>query len=696
MSRHPQYGQLGIDDLAAAARLAVFAHKLRGLQALGPRTPSRHEIQIAADPRAPGVVYPEPFDTSDRTVLIVFAHQYADLYVDWNGIAVTLWFHGQPRHVEIPFSAIVHVADNEAGLRLELPAARVLPDFHAAFRFALATLMVFNWGTDATEAELEGRAMFALLPAIVTRISKGTSENAASAVIIFDTGIIGVSLPPSVAAAKQDLMSFTLTPGDRGVRLRTDRFMIRREEAEGESWMIVPFVAVQKITIASHSLTLPFFPGPLADPLPDAAESPRSASGEGLDLTSLGKVTSLWRYPPGSPPHMIWEAGKFCLSGYVGRHSIPGLSFPEDLRERVPLGPSTTLEILIFDEPHHNAIAFKNGSRYCVGLYQGLILSIPSFAISLWTRPDVAPWIGDVSRLPPADEAGELPEGLDGLELEKIYFSKDDDFARIDQEALVAKKKALAKRSARLVAALDPIRRRAMQQCINDAFRYIWLHEIGHVVWGHLDLLERSTGALTISEIDDACEDALPPELGQFLEFQADRFAFGSVLDYRIGDLNRAAARGKLAAPGRGMPAFVDQATIAIMACVIAQLVFAANLKTRGREDVAGTHPPIWFRVTDMISEARAEFRGLELGEGTTTNEEIDRQLSDSMNRAVGSIVATHPMLAEVFQSFVENADGRGLAYGEAFELSSPRWDAIVRPYFKFYRREDGKVALRD
>lgn len=692
MSRHPQYGQLGIGDLAAAARLAIFAHRLRGLQALGPRTPSRHTIQIAADPRAPGVLYPEPFDTPDRTVLIVLEHRYADLHVDWNGIAVTLWFRGQPRRVEIPFSAMVHIADNEAGLRLELPAARALPDFHDAFSFALATLMVFRWGTEATEAELEGRAMFALLPAIVTRISKGTSEDAANAVVVFDTGIVGVSLPPSVAAAKQDMMSFTLAPGNRDVRVRADKFMIRCEEAEGESWMIVPFVAVQKITIASRSLALPFFPGPLADPLPGTAESPRPAPGEGLDPTSRGTAMSPSRFPPGSVPQMIWEAGKFCLSGYVGRHSIPGLSFPEDLRERVPLGPSTTLEILIFDEPRHNAAAFKSGSRYCVALYQGLILSIPSFAISLWTRPDVASWIGDVSRLPPADEAGELPAGLDGLKLDKIYFSKDDDFVPNDLEALAAERRAHTERSTRLVAALDPIRRQAMQQCIDDAFRYIWLHEIGHVVWGHVDLLEDSTGARMISEIDEAH----PPELGQFLEFQADRFAFSSVLDYRIGALKSATARGKLAAPGRGMPAFVDQATIAIMGCVITQLVFAANMKMRGREDVAGTHPPIWFRVMDMISEARARSRALELGGGATTNEEMDEQLSDSMDRAVGSIVATHPMLAEAFQSFAETADACGLGYAESFELSLPRWDAIVRPYFKFHRGEDGKAALRD
>ena len=66
------------------------------------------------------------------------------------------------------------------------------------------------------------------------------------------------------------------------------------------------------------------------------------------------------------------------------------------------------------------------------------------------------------------------------------------------------------------------------------------------------------------------------------------------------------------------------------------------------------------------------------------------------MSRAVGSIISTHPMLARVFQHFAEDIDERSLAYAETFEKSVPRWDAIVRPCFKFYRSEGGKAALRD
>jgi len=126
----------------------------------------------------------------------------------------------------------------------------------------------------------------------------------------------------------------------------------------------------------------------------------------------LGTVTSPSRFPPGSFVEEIWRIGKFCLTGYVGRHSIPGLSFPDDLRDRVPLGAASTLEITIFDELRHNAVAFRKGSAYHVGLYHGLIDTIPAFAVALWARPDVAPWIGDASRLPPAEDGRDIPSGL--------------------------------------------------------------------------------------------------------------------------------------------------------------------------------------------------------------------------------------------------------------------------------------------
>lgn len=618
---------------------------------------------------------------------------YAELFIDLYHVAVTLSFRQGAHRVHIPFSAISRILNATTGVAVDVPAVRMLSDFRTAFSFAFATLMTFHWGTQASETELEGRAIFALLPALLTRIVKGTSADAAQAVIVFRTDVPGVSLPPQLVAMNQSKLSITLAPGDRDARIRASKIMVQCEGPDGENWIMIPFTAVQEIVLSAPSMALPVFPGPIADPLPDTVSPQRTMPGAGLDLDKYGAVTSPSRFPPGSFVANIWEAGKFCLSGYVGRHSIPGLRFPKELHERVPLGPSTTLEILVFDEPRHNAVAFRRGAHYCVGLYHGLITTIPEFAMALWTRPDVASWIGDVSRLPPPPPAGDFPDGLAGLEFQRIMTHRE--FDQDEAEAFVAATRVRQQRAIRLTSALDPVRRMAMQQCIVDAFRYIWLHEIGHVVWGHVDLVERSSGSLGMSEIDDACGDEFPAELGQFLEFQTDRFAFGSVLNYRIGDLQKASGRGELGAPERGLPVFVDQASIAITGAVVAQLVLAANLRFQGRDDVASTHPPVWFRVMDMITEANETFAALEL-DGPETPAEIEGRLHQSMNDAVGSIVRTHPMLSEVFLATEGDAGADNRRYIEAFYEAIPQWDAVVRPYFKFHRGENELAALRD
>jgi len=412
------------------------------------------------------------------------------------------------------------------------------------------------------------------------------------------------------------------------------------------------------------------------------------------DLKSLGTVTSPARFPPGSFVEEIWRIGKFCLTGYVGRHSIPGIEFPDDLRDRVPLGPTSTLEITIFDELRHNAAAFRNGSAYGVGLYHGLITTIPEFAMALWARPEVAPWIGDVSQLPPAEESGDIPTGLEWLEVERLLHS--DDFSGADQQQLLAATRTRSACNQRLVAAMDPVRRMAMQRSVEDAFRFIWLHEIGHVVWGHLDLVERGTGALGMSELDDACGETFPPALGQYLEFQADRFAFGSVLGYRIRDLEAVSAGRGPRTPVPNLPTYTDLATIAIIGCMVTQLILGVNRRLQGRESVVETHPPLWVRIGDMINEARSQCGSVDVKGDPEASTNLQQLLQDRMDRAVGSILASHPLLMGAFQGALDELEAAQTASAHPFDGSESRWDAMVRPYHKFYRREGGGLALRD
>ncbi len=649
------YGDLQLNELSDAARLAVIASHLRGLQALGPNTPLHHAIYISFDPQVQGVHYPKwlPGSTTS-SVTIVLQYEYSELRVDWQGLSVVLTFYGQAYRIRIPFVAISRINDGESGFQLRLPAAKTSSDFLAAFRYALATLMTFQWRSQATDAELEGRAMFGLPPALLARTASAASKDAPSCVIVFQGDWEGVSLPRSLPVTTQLMMSLTLSPRDEDAEILSDKVTIECDSAEGDR-IVVPFAALRGLRIPALSLYFPLFPGPLADYYPNPAEQPSNTLAEISDLGFFGQVTPPANFPPGSVVEKIWQTGKFCLSAYVGRYSIPGLQLPGDVRQCVPLGALSTLEIFIFDELSHNAAAFRSGSKYCVGLYHGLIITIPAFVTELWTRPDFMPWIGEVSRLPPVEHVTEFPAGLNFRELEKI--ARGDYTEKADQEQLLAKIRARSERAFRLVDAMDPIRKTAMQECIEEAFRYIWLHEIGHVVCGHVDLIQGETNAVGISEVDDSYCDPVSLEFSHFLEIQADRFAFNAVLNSRIDNLEAAMVNGGTSTPGRGMPRFVDQATIALVGCVVTLLVFAVYLRFQGRNDIAGTHPPVWFRVANMIFLARTKFDSLDLKTTAETSGEMSEFLKDRMDDSISSLINTHLVLIDAFESYPSGED---------------------------------------
>ena len=686
MPSPPGLESLPPEDLAAAAGLAAAIQVVRSLQALGSDTPSPHAIYITLDLTAPGVTFPTATpDPTAATATIVLQHQYRDLRVDWDGISVVLLLRGRLTPLHIPFGAILSMWDHGAGWRTDTPQCRRDLAFQTAFRQSAATVMMLHLASQLTFPELEARAMFSLLPALLAAMSSIPGREA-TYVVTFDTAGPGVSLPPSLSTPEAGHLTFTVEPGASDVDVNTDGLTIELAGLGDGSQVFVPMAAIRAIAVPAQSLVMPV--APCYVPVPPQAFQQR-AHGEGVEFEGLGTTVPASRFPPGSYVEAIWDAGKLCLTGYVGRHSIPDLKFTDDLRHRVPMGAENALEIVIFEDFAPNAIAFKEGSDYYVGIYHGLVLSIPDFAIARWTRPDVADWVGDIARLPPRqDRSAAVPAGLEMLEFRRLVDREDTDAVELERYVDDAHERGL--RYQKLMAAMDPVRRMALQQSVEDAFRYIWLHEIGHVVWGHVDLFEEATGALYISEADDAAQAAFPPEFGHFLEFQADRFAVTGVLEGRTIDRSS----DPQASIGRGFASYVDQATIAIMGCMLAQLVLAVNLRLQGRADVSRTHPPLWFRARDMINQAYERYASLDPTDGTDA-EVLAQTLNARLHRVISSVVGTHPLLQDIFDTFAASDSGSHDAYLDAFEHSVPKWDAIVRPYFKYVRRPDGGIGFK-
>lgn len=86
--------------------------------------PGEHHFFIEFVTGAPGVVMPDHLkEQYPERMTIVLQHQFEDLTVTDDQMAVTLWFKGKESRLEIPFSAITQFADPSAqfGVSFDAP-----------------------------------------------------------------------------------------------------------------------------------------------------------------------------------------------------------------------------------------------------------------------------------------------------------------------------------------------------------------------------------------------------------------------------------------------------------------------------------------------------------------------------------------------------------------------------------------------
>lgn len=93
--------------------------------------PGEHHFFIEFVTGAAGVVIPGHLREQypDR-MTIVLQHQFENLAVDDEGLAVTLWFKGKEARLEIPFSAVTQFADPSAqfGVSFDAPDPAAAPE----------------------------------------------------------------------------------------------------------------------------------------------------------------------------------------------------------------------------------------------------------------------------------------------------------------------------------------------------------------------------------------------------------------------------------------------------------------------------------------------------------------------------------------------------------------------------------------
>jgi hypothetical protein len=229
-----------------------------------------------------------------------------------------------------------------------------------------------------------------------------------------------------------------------------------------------------------------------------------------------------------------------------------------------------------------NAVAFAEGARNFVGAYAGAPPLLADLCMTTLCSPRV--WPG----------AGEAKDGREAAEHLRAFFRAVD----LGREPEVDEMSAFRAGAFRMPS--DPIRARLVNGLFSAAISFLFHHELGHVIRGHLDLLHERGRPMALFEADGAGVEADDPCLLQWLELDADRFGAWLTLDLFDWD-------GAWDAPLPADPeAFEDHPATALRQCFLAMgLVFL--IFDQHREPLAANdrraHPHPLVRMGALFSE---------------------------------------------------------------------------------------------
>lgn len=143
----------------------------------------------------------------------------------------------------------------------------------------------------------------------------------------------------------------------------------------------------------------------------------------------------------------------------------------------------------------------------------------------------------------------------------------------------------------------DKIRHAVFYHCFEQAVSFFWLHEIAHILGGHIDICEKSGKSLGIideflnspdfndDDPDESITNTIPYHA---FEIQADRWA----LDCLFGRLHQ-----QIMSNSAGYLELIST----VIACTLFPLSLHGHNILQEQSDLAKKHPPLWFRSDEVI-----------------------------------------------------------------------------------------------
>ncbi|MEM9840786.1 MAG: hypothetical protein AAF830_16760 [Pseudomonadota bacterium] len=274
---------------------------------------------------------------------------------------------------------------------------------------------------------------------------------------------------------------------------------------------------------------------------------------------------------------------------------------------------------------------------YYVSINGGAAKAIFELTAALWLDGRLCADIGAIDRLAvPSLLHADVPRGL-----EHIWACV---YERTDGAMIAARRMLPAWLEEEYPLLQHAGRQDAFRRSFRAGLRYLWLHEIAHVLLGHLNLSSGASGKARFNEVSNLA--MAEPHSNRHrssaarraLEFQADRFAFDRVLLPKRG-------------PGKE-PSRINVLPELIGCVSVLTLLHAANAFA-GSDDTAAQHPPLWFRAVEALRSFRssASQPSIEAHRENPTHYGIDPGLA-----AIRDVAAIHPLFGSWFGALADGA----------------------------------------
>ena len=260
------------------------------------------------------------------------------------------------------------------------------------------------------------------------------------------------------------------------------------------------------------------------------------------------------------------------------------------------------------------AFATREGNTYFTAINYGLIRFLFNLSLSIWRDRRFIAYLQDDIR-----DLTVLGTDLIPLGFEEIFL--DNTFEVSNQ-----------------------IRQTAFYKCFEQVISFFWLHEVGHIVLGHIDIcqeLRQSLGIidefLSIAEPDEDSESEVIHDIPYHaFEIQADRWALDRIFEQLHKQIMSDSA-GKI------------ELIYTTIACTLFPLSLHGYQTLQNKQDFANRHPPLWFRADDVLQaeDRAANKQWFSDRKGQKKFEMIRYQQKTLLDRGLVGLAHLHPIFGD-------------------------------------------------